>query len=103
MVVERAGVAAAASGKSGGFLALDWCDGTPLQRLARRSFALHARLAEEITAEWGFRRLTTLSGSARTQSPMHDSGVTHEQLWLSPDVKVDRHLGSVTTTAQVHP
>ena len=31
-VIERTGIACAASGKSGGFLALDWCDGTPLQR-----------------------------------------------------------------------
>ncbi len=41
-VLERSAVACAASGKSGGFLALDWCDGTPLMALARRSFALHA-------------------------------------------------------------
>ena len=27
-VIERTGLACAASGKSGGFLALDWCDGT---------------------------------------------------------------------------
>jgi glycine/D-amino acid oxidase-like deaminating enzyme len=26
-VIERTGLACAASGKSGGFLALDWCDG----------------------------------------------------------------------------
>ena len=45
-VVERTGVACAASGKSGGFLARDWCDGTPLAALARRSFDLHAELAE---------------------------------------------------------
>jgi glycine/D-amino acid oxidase-like deaminating enzyme len=37
MVLERKAVACAASGKSGGFLALDWCDGTPLMALARRS------------------------------------------------------------------
>ena len=53
IVVERTDVACAASGKSGGFLALDWCDGTPLEPLARRSFALHARLAEEIGAGLG--------------------------------------------------
>ena len=29
IVVERTGTPRAASGKSGGFLALDWCDGTP--------------------------------------------------------------------------
>ena len=34
VVVERAEVAAAASGKAGGFLALDWCAGTPLDALA---------------------------------------------------------------------
>src|SRR2546427_9362831 len=44
-VVERWGVACAASGKSGGFLALDWCDDSPLGPLARASFALHAELA----------------------------------------------------------
>ena len=41
VVVERTGVANGASGKSGGFLALDWCDGSPLAPLARRSFTLH--------------------------------------------------------------
>jgi len=46
IVVESTGVACAASGKSGGFLALDWCDGTPLEQLARRSFELHAELAQ---------------------------------------------------------
>jgi glycine/D-amino acid oxidase-like deaminating enzyme len=37
-VIERHAVAGAASGKSGGFLALDWCRGSSLDRLARRSF-----------------------------------------------------------------
>ena len=41
-VIERHAIAGAASGKSGGFLALDWCAGTPLDPLARRSYALHA-------------------------------------------------------------
>ena len=35
-VVERTEVACAASGKAGGFLALDWCGGSPLDTLARR-------------------------------------------------------------------
>src|SRR3954463_7702724 len=68
-VVEPTGVACAASGKSGGFLALDWCDGTPLQALARRSFALHAELAEALAGErWGYRRLDTFSGFATPQA-----------------------------------
>ena len=60
VVIERTGIANAASGKSGGFLALDWCDGSPVEALARRSFDLHAELAQRIDDEWGYRRLDTL-------------------------------------------
>src|SRR5262249_57039489 len=56
IVIERTGLACAASGKSGGFLALDWCDGTPLEALARHSYALHARLTNEEVGAWGYRR-----------------------------------------------
>jgi glycine/D-amino acid oxidase-like deaminating enzyme len=49
-VIERTGIACAASGKAGGFLALDWNDGTPVEQLARRSFALHGQLADELDA-----------------------------------------------------
>src|SRR6201999_859023 len=61
-VVERREVASSASGKAGGFLALDWCAGNPLDALARRSFALHARLASELDGDWGYRRMTAYSG-----------------------------------------
>src|SRR3978361_492997 len=69
VVLERKAVACAASGKAGGFLALDWCDGTPLEALAPRSFALHAGLTEQIGGEWGYRLLTTYGGlvSAHTR------------------------------------
>jgi glycine/D-amino acid oxidase-like deaminating enzyme len=60
--VERTAIACAASGRSGGFLAKDWCDGTPLMHLARRSFELHAGLAEKLEGDWGYRRLTTYAG-----------------------------------------
>src|SRR4051812_25252048 len=63
-VIERHEVAGAASGKSGGFLALDWCSGSPLDRLARRSFELHAELSSELGNIWGYRRLTTFGGYA---------------------------------------
>ena len=51
VVVEGTEVAAAASGKAGGFLALDWCAGTPLDALTRRSFHLHAALASELKGD----------------------------------------------------
>ena len=62
VVVERTEVAAAASGKAGGFLARDWCASSPLDALARRSFALHAQLAQEIAGDWGYRPMTAYSG-----------------------------------------
>src|SRR5580693_10714963 len=64
VVIERHEVGGAASGKSGGFLALDWCRGTPLDRLARRSFELYAELSSELGDPWGYRPLTTYTGYA---------------------------------------
>ncbi|HEY5606930.1 MAG TPA: FAD-dependent oxidoreductase, partial [Alphaproteobacteria bacterium] len=61
-VIERTEVACAASGKAGGFLALDWCAGSPLDALARRSFALHAELASETNDDWAYRRMNAYSG-----------------------------------------
>jgi len=62
-VVERVEVASCASGNAGGFLARDWCAGSPLDALARRSFALHARLHEEIGG-WSYQRVLSYRGSA---------------------------------------
>jgi glycine/D-amino acid oxidase-like deaminating enzyme len=102
-VIERVGLASAASGKAGGFLAVDWCDGTPLEPLARRSFTLHRRLANEITGDWGYRRVTTYGGVAGHQSRFRLHRNSHPIDWLSTDVTVDQVLGSTETTAQVHP
>ena len=67
-VIERAEPACAASGKSGGFLAADWCQGQPQARLAELGFELHAELARALPREagmdTGYRRLETLSVGA---------------------------------------
>jgi len=98
-VVERTGVACAASGKAGGFLARDWCDGTPLETLARRSFDLHAELARELPGEaYGYRRLTTWGGYHGATRRGGD-----DVRWLGDAVRVTQRLGSPATTAQVHP
>src|SRR5262249_54322191 len=73
-VTERTGVACAASGKSGGFLALDWCDGTPLGPLARASFALHAKLARELETDYGYRRMDTFMVAARERGAVSGGG-----------------------------
>ncbi|RAI03247.1 FAD-binding oxidoreductase [Acuticoccus sediminis] len=95
-VVERAGVACAASGKSGGFLALDWCDGQPVERLARRSFALHEQLAGSLGADWCYRRMTTYAGYEATGDQ------TGPVDWVGR-VAITQKLGGPRTTAQVHP
>lgn len=95
-VVERSGIASAASGKSGGFLALDWCDGSPLEALARRSFALHGELAAELGDEWGYRRLDTYAGTIGTK---HGTRLG----WTSTDLRVQGRLGTAENTAQVDP
>jgi glycine/D-amino acid oxidase-like deaminating enzyme len=102
IVIERTALACAASGKSGGFLALDWCDGSPLEALARRSFALHASLPERIGADWGYRRLATYGGFASAESGGRHGRKPHVD-WVSDGVVVDRRLGSTESTAQVHP
>ena len=98
-VIEGTGVACAASGKSGGFLARDWCDGSPLAALAHRSFDLHAELAEQIADDWGYRRLDTYGGFAGFPARRSAYGLD----WMSGEVTIAQALGSPETTAQVHP
>jgi glycine/D-amino acid oxidase-like deaminating enzyme len=101
IVIERSAIACAASGKSGGFLAMDWCDGTPLMHLARRSFELHAELAEAHAGQWGYRRMTTYGGivGASSTSASRRAGLG----WVSPNISINGQLGSTGTTAQVQP
>jgi glycine/D-amino acid oxidase-like deaminating enzyme len=102
-VIERSGVACAASGKSGGFLALDWCDGSPLGPLARASFALHAELAAKIPIDYGYRRMDTFMLAAREQGRPRGGHRVAAPGWLDGDGVVTAALGSTETTAQVHP
>ena len=102
-IVERTGVACAASGKSGGFLALDWCDGSPLGPLARASFALHARLATEVGADHGYRRMDTFMLAAHERAPMRGAHRVDPPPWLDGAAVVRAALGTTETTAQVHP
>jgi glycine/D-amino acid oxidase-like deaminating enzyme len=104
IVIERHAVAGAASGKSGGFLALDWCRGTSLDPLARRSFALHAELAQALGNPWGYRRLETYGGYAMENDTARDTGRdTGKRPWLSARVTLTGQLGSPQTTALVEP
>jgi glycine/D-amino acid oxidase-like deaminating enzyme len=60
-LVEGTGVASAASGNAGGFLARDW-HGPATASLSAMSFDLHRKLAEQFggSKHWGYRSVDTL-------------------------------------------
>ena len=101
-VVERRDVASSASGKAGGFLALDWCAGSPLDALTRRSFALHANLPKDIDSDWGYRRMTAYSGLVVPDRDRRRHAAA-ELDWLSDGVIIGARLSTTETTAIVHP
>jgi glycine/D-amino acid oxidase-like deaminating enzyme len=69
--------------------------------LARRSFELHAELAEDLNGDWGYRRLTTFGGTVGR--PLTRASRGPSRGWISSDVEITGQLGSADTTAQVHP
>ena len=98
-LIERSAIACAASGKSGGFLAYDWCDGGPLQELARRSFRLHSELADALGGtDWCYRRMTTYGGQA---SDIWDARrgpvgwVSEKVAWLKLDDGLTQYQGTI--------
>jgi len=124
VVDPTGGIAPAASGRAGGFLALDWNDHLPpLGRLARRSFALHAGLAGEGGLEGGagalmYRRLTCAAvavGPGRAGSRRPAGRKLEGVEWADdvpegggeggsgPGVLGVQSLGGEDTIAQVHP
>ncbi|KAL6050685.1 Oxidoreductase TDA3 [Balamuthia mandrillaris] len=129
-VVEKGGqVASAASGKAGGFLALDWCDHSALRHLARPSFQLHATMASAFASEsqqnYDYRPMDTLSltckaglkRSALLEQQRKEEKQREKMPWLPPSaalsllpswldlsvIKAFSPLGNTETTAQLHP
>lgn len=61
-VVEREALAAAASGKAGGFLALDWNDSSPVGPLARRVMVFHESCTSNFDSMNGKKQLCSSVG-----------------------------------------
>ncbi|KAJ2809025.1 hypothetical protein H4R20_000448 [Coemansia guatemalensis] len=61
VLLEQCEPGCSASGKSGGFLARHWSDGTDTEQLAQFSYDLHGKLAQEHDGaeRWGYRPLDT--------------------------------------------
>ncbi|KAK4393254.1 putative oxidoreductase C1F5.03c [Sesamum angolense] len=107
-LVEQSSVACAASGKAGGFLALDWCDGGAVSSLARASFNLHRSLAQELNGAelYGYRPVTTLSLSiteTASSAQLNRKSGANLPSWIDGSAKGPRTIGTTETTAQVHP
>ncbi|MCY4454160.1 MAG: FAD-dependent oxidoreductase [Immundisolibacterales bacterium] len=102
-LVERCSLAAAASGKAGGFLARDWCDANAMGPLARASFDLHAELAERLGADYGYRRVDTLMVAGADEASVAAYARLPTSAWLDGNCAVNGRLGTPETTAQVEP
>jgi len=102
-VIERWRVAGAASGKSGGFLARDWCRGTPVAVLAERSFDLHAAWARDLGDRYGYRRVDTFAVAVSDRRKLARAHRANVAGWLAADISHRRRIGSRDTTAQIDP
>lgn len=116
-VIEASEIASGASGKSGGFLASDWCNGA-VNVLARTSFKMHRELAELFGAERiGYRAMSAVSielahgdadiGTKGRHVGGNSNRKTEERLsWMDGGVKVlsgATEIGDKQTCAQVTP
>ncbi len=91
-IIEKSGIACAASGKAGGFLSRDWGSG-PTVQLHEKSFDLHCELAEQFNLQ-SFRRIDARS---LTKSASSDCDT-----WLNGAVET-RPLSDNSVAAQVNP
>src|SRR5436853_5850682 len=101
-VVERTEVAGAASGKAGGFVTVDWCAGSALDALARRSFALHAELADSIEEDGAYQRTIAYGGFVARNRDVHKHAPAALD-WVSDGIAISHRLGTLDTTAVVNP
>jgi glycine/D-amino acid oxidase-like deaminating enzyme len=86
-------VAPAASGKAGGFLALDWNDGTATGPLTHRSFTLHQELSDRFGADTiQYRRLTCAAISASTSGVKPKAAKLQTVEWAAGGAQVHPRL-----------
>ena len=105
-LIDKSGPGAAASGKAGGFLALDWCDGSALGPLVRASFPMHQELAETLQID-SYRRLTCRAVAVDEKEVLNPNKPSNKKLehveWADVGTVGSRPMGDENTIAQVHP
>ena len=102
-VIEACEVAGGASGKSGGFLARDWCKGQTQDHLARTSFDLHSALARTLEADYGYRRVTTFAVAVSALRSFAAGPGKLGSDWIDGECVVHQMIGDESNTAQIHP
>ena len=103
IVVERTGVACAASGKSS-LPGAGLVRRHALGRLARRSFALHAELATGLDGPpLGLSPARHLERAGERRRGVHAGRAVSGPAWIGENALVQGKLGTQATTAQVHP
>ncbi|KAI0566470.1 oxidoreductase TDA3 [Gracilaria domingensis] len=107
-VFEQCHPACAASGKSAGFLAKDWCDTSPLKHLAHPSFEMHRTYQQSLQQPIHYRRLESYSLSLTncTAPQLRNARRPPALGWLNGRATVlngAHQLGSTDTNAQVLP
>lgn len=112
-VLEKCDVACAASGKAGGFLALDWCDGSSLKNLARPSFAMHEQQATDLQQDIGYRRMDAYAVSMTSSNAIpvqqqrysRQGNKTNAPEWLTGEALFANTscIATRDSGAQVHP
>ena len=100
IIIERSGVAAAASGKAGGFLARNWGRGQILNQMHTKGFDLHCKLATDLGIE-SYRPIRTLSVDGNQKGSV-------DATWLdgvasSRVIEANAHLPVRADAAQVNP
>ncbi len=105
LIVDKSDVASAASGKAGGFLARDWCDGTVTEQLCQVSFDLHQELADTLDGAdaYGYRPMSAYSVAIPNATRGLRAAHEKETAWLSDGCFVRGKLGDIGNTAQVNP
>ncbi|WPT10742.1 Putative oxidoreductase C1F5.03c [Picochlorum sp. SENEW3] len=108
IVLDACTPASSASGKAGGFLALDWCEGSTVDSLARKSFALHAELAKDF--DCGYRKMRAHSAMLEDEDlkkksigGRRGSTTTVPSCFNEMRLRRCQVIGSEDTVAQVHP
>ena len=116
LLLEKVHIAGAATGQAGGFLALDWCDGEPLEQMARLSYAMHRDYANRVGPEQlQFRTMKAVEGR-EPGAPCDDaceqkgtegvpSSKSHEgdaPEWLNKEKLCVKPIGTTATTSQLN-